>query len=83
MATKKYVDIEVRVPLSEIRNILKGMELRIEDQDKFDAWIHTAKFKQMVAKDMLQVWTEMNVEDVDGLEDWFPSESSGVVTDDY
>lgn len=60
MSKAKTVKIEISVPVSYLKTLIKDADAKIKDKLAFDAFINSDKFSRKLGDDLFNVWTDVN-----------------------
>ncbi len=60
MAKTKTVKIEINVPVSYLKTLIKEADAKIKDKLAFDAFINSDEFSRKLGDDLFNVWMSVN-----------------------
>ena len=55
-----FIEVTVRVPVSEIEEMVTRSYMEIQDRAAFDTFVQTPAFKQKISEDLLDIWELTN-----------------------
>lgn len=60
MKTANTIEVTIPVTVSYLKKLIKDADAKIKDNDAFDLFINSDKFKKLLGKDLLNTWKSVN-----------------------
>ncbi len=60
MKTANTIEVTIPVTVSYLKKLIKDADAKIKDNDAFDLFINSDKFKKALGKDLLNTWKSVN-----------------------